>query len=67
MSTVREIADAARRVRRPAPRVPTESRRRLRIMQLADGRTNLIEPDGTVFMPCASPEVAARMRAVFSR
>ena len=49
------------------PRLPMESRRRLKLMELRDGRVNLVDAkSGKIFAPCANKEVAKQMRAAFA-
>lgn len=68
LANTAEIARAAgHRAAPPRPaRLPAECRRHLRVMPLRDGRANLVDDDGALFMPCASRAVAETMRAVFS-
>jgi hypothetical protein len=69
-TSTREIAAlgaASTRPKTPArPPLAGGVRRKLRIVELRDGRAHLVEAGGTLFMPCSSTAVAARMQAVFS-
>lgn len=67
-NTVRELALLGGTTPEPAKpaRLPRECRRKLRLMPLRDGRVNLVDAKGALFMPCATREVAETMRAAFS-